>query len=93
MEADRIQVHYKDPLQLLRDLKMTGAKNNLTDRSRGLLGRARLHKLVDCYQNFRLSNEKYPATYEVIYGHAWKRESARVRGPDPDMQWQPIRFS
>jgi malonyl-CoA O-methyltransferase len=29
--------------------------------------------MIEMYESYR-KNDKLPATYEVIYGHAWKQE-------------------
>ena len=42
-------------------------------RSTGLMGRVRWQRMVAAYETFR-KNERLPATYEVVYGHAWKPE-------------------
>ena len=91
MEAEKMTVEYSDPMQLLRDLKSTGATNNLVNRSRGLLTKRRLDAVLQQYQQFRLPNGKYPATYEVVYGHAWKHKP-RNKDEDQSASWQPIKF-
>ncbi len=90
MEAEKLTVEYRDPMQLLHDLKATGATNKLQSRSRGLLTRHQIDAMLNEYRKFELPNGTYPATYEVIYGHAWKIESAPARDRD---EWQPITFS
>lgn len=92
MEVDRIQLLYEEPAQLLRDLKLVGATNNNShERSRGLLSKRKLNRALDYYKEFLLPNKKYPASYEVIYGHAWKREKHDVNTNSPS-SWQPIAF-
>ena len=90
MEAEKLTVEYQDPMQLLRDLKATGATNKLQSRSRGLLTKRQIDTMLNEYRKFQLPNGTYPATYEVVYGHAWKIES--VPAPNRD-EWQPITFS
>ena len=70
METEYITVQYKDLITLMRDLKGIGASNSAIDRGRGLLGRRTLKALIDAYESCR-DKGKLPATYEVIYGHAW----------------------
>lgn len=91
MEADRIQVLYDKPLQLLRDLKLVGATNNIHGRSRGLLSKRKLDTVLHHYQEFQLPNKKYPASYEVIYGHAWKRNKDN-KDTISSSEWQPVTF-
>ncbi len=91
MEMDQITVEYSEPLQLLRDLKSAGATNNRQDRSKGLLTQKKLNAVIGEYQKFRLPNGKYPATYEVIYGHAWCAPSTKIH-PESKGGWQQIHF-
>ena len=57
--------------EILRDLKAIGAVNSLAARSRGLPGRARWRRMTQAYERFRRDG-RLPATFEVVYGHAWK---------------------
>lgn len=80
MEVDRLQVSYRDPWQLLHDLRATGAKNHLLARSRGLYSPAKLKRVIREYHNLQLDTGQYPATYEVIYGLARKPKSEEADG-------------
>ncbi|MHB1632615.1 MAG: malonyl-[acyl-carrier protein] O-methyltransferase BioC, partial [Acidithiobacillus sp.] len=55
---------------LLRDLRNIGATNAAAGRARGLLTPRRLQALRQAYEGFR-ADGRLPATYEVVYGHAW----------------------
>ncbi len=90
MESEIITVEYSDPRQLFRDLKATGATNHLQDRSRGLMGKDRLNAVLEEYKKFQLSNGKYPASYEVIYGHGRKNPPKATM--DDSQEWKPIHF-
>lgn len=70
MDAERFTLTYPDVRELMRDLKAIGAHNVLADRPRGLTGRRRLAALETAYEAQR-SNGTLPATWEVVYGHAW----------------------
>lgn len=70
MERDDLVVTYDDVLALMRDLKGIGAHNSHSARSRALYGRQRLAALRAAYEPFRRDG-LLPATYEVVYGHAW----------------------
>lgn len=71
MDAERITVTYQEVLRLMRDLKQLGAHNVTSRRPRGLTGRRQLQQLQQAYEQFRTEGV-LPATYEVVYGHAWK---------------------
>jgi len=71
MDQEVITITYTELKTLLRELKGIGAHNVLPDRDDGLMGRGRWRELVAAYDRFRRDG-KIPATYEVVYGHAWK---------------------
>ncbi|RCX33222.1 malonyl-ACP O-methyltransferase BioC [Thioalbus denitrificans] len=69
---------------LMRDLKVLGAHNVNRGRSRGLTGPGRVRALRQAYERFRTPGGLLPATYEVVYGHAWAPEAdarPQPRGP------------
>ena len=84
MEMEYIKLNYEDVFGLMRDLKQLGAHNINQGRRRTLTGKSRLARMVAEYEKSRREG-KLPATYEVIYGHAWKRE-ASVQSVQPGSQ-------
>lgn len=91
IESEIITVEYSSPLQLLKDLQATGATNHMEQRSRGLMGKDRLKKMLAEYEKLALENGKYPASYEVIYAHGWKK-SVKEAGQIGAQEWQKIEF-
>jgi malonyl-CoA O-methyltransferase len=71
MDMQRMTLTYENVQALMQDLKAIGAANAGKQRPRSLTGRARLRALQAAYEQFRLPDGRLPATYEVIYGHAW----------------------
>lgn len=71
LDVERFTLTYPDLGGLLTDLKKLGAHNVTSGRARGLTGRGRWRIVHDTYEGFRIDGA-LPATYEVIYGHAWK---------------------
>lgn len=71
MDMETITLTYADVRGLLRDLKGIGANNATEGRNHGLTGKARLQAFLQAYEYFRQEGGLYPATYEVVYGHAW----------------------
>ncbi|MDE3207858.1 MAG: malonyl-[acyl-carrier protein] O-methyltransferase BioC, partial [Pseudomonadota bacterium] len=55
---------------LMRDLKNLGAHNAASERMRGLTGKSWLARLTQEYESFKQQG-RFPATFEVVYGHAW----------------------
>jgi malonyl-CoA O-methyltransferase len=74
MDRDVITLTYKTMVGLMRDLKGIGAHNINSERQKGLLGKNKFNALKGEYEKQRNSDGVLPATYEVIYGHAWKRD-------------------
>ena len=74
MDRDVITLSYKTMLGLMKDLKAIGAHNLDDNRSRGLLGKSKFKSLQGEYEKFRWQDGQLPATYEVVFGHAWKKK-------------------
>ena len=70
MDAEWMTLTYGDVDGLMRDLKVLGAGNATAERPRGMTGRGRMDAMRRAYEAFR-SEGRLPATYEVVYGHAW----------------------
>ena len=70
MDMEYITLTYVDLKTMLRELKAIGAHNVTAGRNPGLTGRKRWRELEAAFEQFR-TNGRLPATYEVIYGHAW----------------------
>jgi malonyl-CoA O-methyltransferase len=76
MEMEMLTLTYADLKTLMRDLKGIGAHNAAASRRRGLLGKSAWARLEQAYENHRLE-DRLPATFEVIYGHAWAGDKTR----------------
>lgn len=71
MDMEYITLTYEEVISVMRDLKAIGAHNVTQGRRRGLTGRVAWQKAVSQYETLRAEG-KLPATFEVVYGHAWK---------------------
>jgi len=71
MEMEVVRLEYTSAQAVARELKALGAVNSLPGRSRGLPGRARWRRMEAAYERLRQGG-LLPATFEVLYGHAWK---------------------
>lgn len=80
LDVERFVLTYPDLRALHRDLKSIGSVNALTDRSRGLMGRAAYERFKSAYETQRIEGA-LPATFEVVYGQAWQ-STAPARRPD-----------
>ena len=82
LDVDRHQLGYNDVMQMMRDLKLLGARNQLPGRRRSLTGKQALKNMQAAAEQFRLADGQLPATYEVIYGHAWGAEQQQTVAAD-----------
>lgn len=82
LDVERFTLTYDDVKSVMRDLKSIGAHNATDGRARGLLGRGFLKSLEANYEQFRM-NGKLPATFEVVYGHAWRGKDKPADGFSP----------
>jgi malonyl-CoA O-methyltransferase len=78
MDMEVITLTYESASQLMRELKALGAHNVAQARARGLTGRGALEEATRRYEALRRDG-RLPATFEIVYGHAWKPE--RRTGP------------
>ena len=70
LDVDRLTVKYPDAGKLFRDLTLSGSRNSLAGRRRGLLGKRQFNRLVAAL------SEATPGTgieidLELVYGHCW----------------------
>lgn len=71
MEMERLTLTYDDVRAVMQDLRSIGAHNATAGRAQGMMGKARWARIARNYETLRRDG-KLPATFEVIYGHAWK---------------------
>lgn len=70
MDMEYFTLTYDTASGLMRDLKALGAHNATRGRHQGLAGKSAWQRMETEYEKLR-QDGKLPATYEVIYGHAW----------------------
>ena len=70
MEVEYVTLTYADVPALMRDLKALGAHNVSAGRWHALTGKARMRRMIEAYEQ-RRRDGVIPATYEIVYGHAW----------------------
>lgn len=90
MHMERITLTYAEPVVMMRELKALGATNSTRSRPRGLLGRDRWTRLIAALEAMR-ADGRIPATFEVVYGHAWKTAPKRTPDGHAIVQIQPRR--
>jgi malonyl-CoA O-methyltransferase len=70
MDMEYFTLTYDTASSLMRDLKALGAHNATRGRRQGLAGKNAWQRMEAEYEKLR-QDGRLPATYEVIYGHAW----------------------
>ena len=71
VDAETIRMEYREFRALLDDLKNTGASNVDLGRRRGLTTPAKLRAVESRYRELGFENDRFIASYEIVYGHAW----------------------
>ena len=84
VDMEQITITYEKAITLMRDLKAIGAHNMNPQRSHGLTSPGKLSAVTAAYEQFRMADGLLPATYEVIYGHAWRGEAQKLSDPQRD---------
>lgn len=78
MDMDRLTAHYTTLSDLLYGLKAQGVRNIHLERNPGLTGKRAWHEFEQEMLTLRTIDQKFPLTYEVVYGHAWKGMQRRT---------------
>jgi malonyl-CoA O-methyltransferase len=88
MDMEIVTLTYADLRELMRDLKAIGAHNVTLGRPAALTGKSLLAKVARNYEAARREG-RLPATFEVIYGHAWKPQPRRGPTGRPVIEIKP----
>ena len=76
-DMEMITLTYDRVEDLLGDLRRAGAVNADAERRRGLTGREGWKRMLMAYEAMR-HEDRLPASFEIVYGHAWKPEPRRT---------------
>lgn len=71
MEMETLTLTYEDARAVMQDLKSIGAHNATAGRAPGMMGKTAWQRVIANYETLR-RNGRLPATFEIVYGHAWK---------------------
>tara|TARA_B110000196_G_C21151432_1_gene669952 strand:- start:4844 stop:5668 length:825 start_codon:yes stop_codon:yes gene_type:complete len=72
LDVEDFTLLYTSIDKFFRDLKGIGASKSSSQLKKGLGGKDRIIKIKKAYEELRVEG-KLPVTYEVIYGHVWKK--------------------
>ncbi len=83
MDMEQLTMTYEDAMTLMRDLKTLGAHNVNPGRRHSLTTPKKLRAVMQAYEQFRGADQLLPASYEVVYGHAWRAENETDNSQQP----------
>jgi SAM-dependent methyltransferase len=79
-DVETLTVAYADPLALLVDLRGMGETNAVLQRRKTASRRATLLRAVERYgELYRDADDRFPATFQVIYLTAWAPDASQPR--------------
>jgi malonyl-CoA O-methyltransferase len=88
MDVEVLTVSYSGIDDLFRDLRLGGAGCAMVDRRRGLMGRSAWQAARNSYETL-VRDGRLPATFEVVYGHAWKAQPRSSAGESQVVRFDP----
>jgi malonyl-CoA O-methyltransferase len=71
LDVERLTVTYASIEQFLQELKSSGAVNIAQGRRQTLMSMPTWQKFIAAYQRHQDGTGRIPASFEIIYGHAW----------------------
>jgi malonyl-CoA O-methyltransferase len=82
VDMEYLTVTYKNLPRLFEDLKKTGSHVFPAQPTQGLYPRKKWQAMCESYEQFKTPEGVYPATVEIIYGHAFKPQRGVQRMDD-----------
>ena len=94
VDMEILTAHYADLSALLQALKAQGVRNINPARNPGLTGKQAWLRFDKSMAAWMTPAGKYPLTYEVVYGHAWKGVQRRTgRGVETSVSVSALKAS
>ncbi|MEC5387341.1 methyltransferase domain-containing protein [Uliginosibacterium sp. H3] len=88
MDMEVITLTYTDLDGLLGELQQAGASNASGARPRGLTGKGNWQRARQAYDRLRTEG-RLPATFEIVYGHAWKTAPKKLEDGRSVISFKP----
>ncbi len=80
LDVEYIVCEYDTPMKVLSNLKKLGANYSFKRTQKGLGGKKILNQIIENYPQHE--NKQYPATFEIIYGHAFAPAQETFSAPN-----------
>jgi malonyl-CoA O-methyltransferase len=90
MDMEVLTMTYASLDDLFRDLRQSGAACAMQARRHSLMGRAAWQEMRIAYEKLAHAG-RLPATFEVIYGHAWKTQPKKAQDGRSIVRFDPKR--
>lgn len=90
MDQERLTVHWDNAEALCRDLRLLGG-NVSPDRHPGLRTPRWLHQMHSALEALRDRTGRYALTFEIVYGHAFKREAVASAPKETQVSLEEMR--
>jgi malonyl-CoA O-methyltransferase len=90
MDMEVLTMTYASLDDLFRDLRQSGAACAMQARRHSLMGRAAWQEMRIAYEKLAHAG-RLPATFEVIYGHAWKTQPKKAQDGRTIVRFEPKR--
>lgn len=84
MDMEKIVMSYTNFKAVLHDIKAGGSHNATESHHHNLTGKRRWQLVNEYYEQLR-QNGRLPATYEIVYGHAWRGTEKPHRQNEPQV--------
>lgn len=84
IDMELVIIEYQNVRRLLEDLKGTGAHHINAERPAGCFPKQHYLRMIAAYEHFKQANGNFPASYEVIYGHAWQQAPRYLYSEDAE---------
>ena len=88
MDVEMLTLTYSCIDDLFRDLRQSGAGCAMLSRRHGLMGRSVWVEACASYDKLK-RNGRLPATFEVVYGHAWKAQPKKTADGSAIVRFDP----
>jgi malonyl-CoA O-methyltransferase len=88
MDMETLTMTYDGLDSLLKDLRQSGASCSMQARRRGLMGRAAWQTMRMNYEQLA-QDGRLPASFEIVYGHAWKAPSKKTEDGRAIIRFEP----
>lgn len=88
MDVEVLTLTYSCLEDLFRDLRQSGAGCAMQERRHGLMGKSSWRAACAKYEEL-VKDGRLPATFEVVYGHAWKAQLKKTPDGSAIIRFDP----